>query len=191
MSSAYNQMPLDEQSRRLIHFVIGNQQYEFNRLFYGISLGPAAFSAFMSKISRPLMLKKNAITNLDDVFLQSQTKDKRFKVLKQYHKILQNENLKAAPDKSHFFLTRVKFLGHYIERNTITPLKSRIDAIHKLQAPTNKKKIQEFLGLLNFLSKYVYKMQLYLRPLYNILRQQNNFEWTTEHQTRFEEIKKL
>ena len=41
------------------------------------------------------------------------------------------------------------------------------------------------------LSKYVYKMQLYLRPLYNILRQQNNFEWTTEHQTRFEEIKKL
>ena len=34
-------------------------------------------------------------------------------------------------------------------------------------------------------------MQLYLRPFYNILRQQNNLEWTTEHRTRFEEIKKL
>ena len=45
--------------------------------------------------------------------------------------------------------------------------------------------------MLNFLSKYVYKMQLYLRPFYNILRQQNNFEWNTEHQARFEEIKKL
>ena len=56
MNSAYNQMPLDEQSRRLTQFVIGNQQYEFNRLFYGISIGPAAFSAFMSKInaSQPL-----------------------------------------------------------------------------------------------------------------------------------------
>ena len=51
MNSAYNEMPLDEQSRRLRQFVIGNQQYEFNRLFYGISIGPAAFSAFMSKIS--------------------------------------------------------------------------------------------------------------------------------------------
>ena len=40
-------------------------------------------------------------------------------------------------------------------------------------------------------SKYVYKMQVHLRPFYNILRQQNNFEWTTEHQTRFDEIKKL
>ena len=191
MNSAYNQMPLDEQSRRLTQFVIGNQQCEFNRLFYGISIGPAAFSAFMSKIFRPLILKKHAITYLDDVFMQSQTKDEMFIILEQYHQILKNENMKAAPDKSHFFLTRVKFLGYIIEINTITPLKSRIHAIQKLQPSTNKKKIPEFLGMLNFLNKYVYKKQLYLRPFYNILRQQNNFEWTTKHQTRFEEIKKL
>ena len=72
--------------------------------------------------------------------------------------------MKAAPEKSHFFL-----LGHIIEKNTITLIKSRIDAIQKLQPPTNKKKIQEFLGMLNFLSKYVYKMQLYLRPFYHTL----------------------
>ena len=42
--------------------VIGNQQFEFNRLFYGISIGLAAFSAFMSKIFRQLILKKNAMT---------------------------------------------------------------------------------------------------------------------------------
>ena len=34
-------------------------------------------------------------------------------------------------------------------------------------------------------------MQLYSRPFHNILPQQKNFEWTTEHQTRFEEVKKL
>ena len=136
MNSAYNQMPLDEQSRRLTQFVIENQQYEFLRLFYGKSIGPAAFSAFMSKIFRPLILKKNAITYLNDVLMQSQTKNEMFTVLEQYHKILQNENLKAAPDK---FLASVKFLGHHIERSTITPIKSRIDAIQKLQPPTNKK----------------------------------------------------
>ena len=102
MNSAYNQMPLDEQSRRLTQFVIGNQQYEINRFFYGISIGPAVFSAFMSKVFRPLILKKNAITYLDDVFMQLQTKDEMFTVLEQYHQILKNENMKAAPDKSHF-----------------------------------------------------------------------------------------
>ena len=184
-------MPLDEQSRRLTQFVIGNQQYEFNRLFFGISIGPAAFSAFMSKIFKPLILDTNAITYLDDVFMQSQKKDEMFTALENHHQILQQETMKAAPDKSHFFLIRVKFLGHIIGRNTITPLKSRVDAIQKLQPPSNKKKIQKFVGILNFLSKYVYKMQLYLRPFYNILRQQNNFEWTTEHQKLFEEIKTL
>ena len=58
MYSADNQMPLDEQSRRLTQFVIGNQQYEFNRLFYGIFIGPAAFSALMSEIIGPILLKK-------------------------------------------------------------------------------------------------------------------------------------
>ena len=114
-----------------------------------------------------------------------------FIVLEKYHQILQNKNLKAAPDKSHFFLTRVKFFGHIIEKDAITPLKSRIDAIQKLQPPTNKKKIQKFHGILNFLNNNMYKKQLYLRPFYNILRQENSFEWTTEHQTRFEEIKKF
>ena len=76
MNSAYNQMALDEQSRRLTQFVIGNQQYEFNRLFYGKSIGPAAFSAFMSKTFRPLILKKKAITYLDDVSCNHKLKTK-------------------------------------------------------------------------------------------------------------------
>ena len=75
--------------------------------------------------------------------MQSQKKDEMFTV----HQILQNENMKTAPDKSHFFLTREKFLEQFIEKNNINPKKSRIDAIQKLQPPTNKKKIQEILGM--------------------------------------------
>ena len=64
--------------------------------------------------------------------MQTQTKNEKFRVLDNYHQILLKENMKASPDKSHFFLTRVKFLGHNIEKNTITPLKSRMEAILKL-----------------------------------------------------------
>ena len=76
MNSVYNQIPLDDQSRRLTQFVIGNQQNELNRLFYGISIGPAAVSAFFSKIFRPLILKKHAITSLDDVLCNHKQKTK-------------------------------------------------------------------------------------------------------------------
>ena len=80
----------------------------------------------MSKTFRPFILNKNASTYLDDVFMQSQTKDEMFTVLEKFYQILKNKNMKAAPDKSHFFLTRVKLLGLIIEKNTITPRKSQI-----------------------------------------------------------------
>ena len=99
--------------------------------------------------------------------------------------------MKAAPDKTHFSLTNVKFLRHNIEGTTITILKLRADKIFKLQPPSNKNKIPEFLRMLNFLSKYVYKIQLYLRPVYNCLRQQIFFEWTLEHQKRSDGIKTI
>ena len=158
-------------------------QNEFDKLANLLLKDPAvnATSKFdFGKVISPLHLplkfdavfkqqRASKVPYLDDVFMQSQTKEEMFLVLEQYHQILQNENMKAAPDKSHFFLTRVKFLGHIIYRNTITPVKTRIDVIQKLQPPTNKKKIEELLEMLNILSKYVYKKQLCLRAFYNIL----------------------
>ena len=88
-------MPLDEQSRQLIQFVIGNQQYEFNRIFYGISIGPAAFSAFTSIIFDH-SYSKNCNHIFDDVFMQSQTKYEMFIFLEKYHRILLHENIKAV-----------------------------------------------------------------------------------------------
>ena len=60
MNSAYNQMTLDKPSQRLTNSVIAGRQYCFKRLFYGFSIGPAAFSSFMSSIFKPL-IRKNKI----------------------------------------------------------------------------------------------------------------------------------
>ena len=57
MNSAYIQMPLDKPSQRLTNFEIAGQQYCFKRLFYGISIGPAAFSSFISSIFKPVIRK--------------------------------------------------------------------------------------------------------------------------------------
>ena len=48
LNSAYNQITLDDQSIRYIHFTIGNEQYCFKRLFYGISIRPAAFASILT-----------------------------------------------------------------------------------------------------------------------------------------------
>ena len=96
-------MPLDEQSWRLTQFVIGNQEYEFNRSLCGNSIGPLAFSAIMSENFWPLILSKKVITYLDDIFMQSQAKCQMFQLLDKYQQIPLKENIQAVPDKSHLF----------------------------------------------------------------------------------------
>ena len=57
LNSAYNQIPLDEEPMRYTHFTIGNEQYCFKRLFYGISIGPASFASILTHFLYPLIRK--------------------------------------------------------------------------------------------------------------------------------------
>ena len=75
----------------------------------------------MSSIFEPLIRKNKIITYLDAVFFQDTSTDTMLRTLDQNHKILLNENLKAAPDKSFFFLEPVNFLGH--QKKSLTPTK--------------------------------------------------------------------
>ena len=190
LNSAYNQIPLDEESMRYTHFTIGNEQYCFKRLFYGISIGPAAFASKLTKFLYPLIRKGTVITYVDDIIIQTNSHEQMFETLIEYHKILLKENLKAAPEKTYFMLKKVKFLGHIIEDKKMKPITSRIDGFQKLEPPTSMKALQRYLGTINFLAKYVYGMQPILQPLYNLLHKENDFKWTKEHQTVFEQMKR-
>ena len=118
-------MPLDKPSQRLNYFVIAEQQYCFKRLFYGISINPAAISSLLSINFKPLIRKNKIITYLVDIFIQDTTTDTMLQTLDQYHNFLENENLKAAPDKFFFFVDSVKILGHQIQKIVYTDSNQR------------------------------------------------------------------
>ena len=113
-----------------------------------------------------------------------------YETLKEYHKKLLKENLKAAPDKTYFMLKKVKFLGHIIENKKVKQITSRIDGFQKLEPPSSMNAHQRYLRTINFLAKYVYGMQPILQPLYNLLHRENDFKWTKEHQAIFEQMKR-
>ena len=79
LNSAYNQIPLDEQSMRYFHFTKGNEQYYFKLLFYGISIGPAAFASILTHFLYPLIRKGTVITYVDDIFIQTNSYKQLYK----------------------------------------------------------------------------------------------------------------
>ena len=84
---------------RYTHFTIANEQYCFKRLYYGISIGPAAFASILTHFLYPLIRKGTVIAYVD-IFIQTNSYPQMYETLIEYHKILLKQNLKAAPDKT-------------------------------------------------------------------------------------------
>ena len=49
---------------------------------------------------------------------------------------------------------KVKYFGHIIRQNGVSPDPDKIKSIREMQAPTSKKELQSFLGMINFLRKF-------------------------------------
>ena len=75
------------------------------------------------------------------------------------------------------------------KRVYVQPLRSRLEAIQKLQPPTMVKGCRSFARIINFLSIFCKELQKLLKPIYDLTRKGRPFLWGKEQQNSFEEIK--
>ena len=69
------------------------------------------------------------------------------------------------------------------------PLRSRLEAIQKLQPPKTPKGCRSFAGVVNFLSMFCPELQKLLKPIYDLTRKGKPFYWRKEQHDSFKEIK--
>ena len=72
----------------------------------------------------------------------------------------------------------------------LRPLRSRVDAIQRLEPHRTPKECKKFCGLIKYLSLYQKNPQKRLIPIYNLTRKGIPFEWMEEQQKIFEGLKK-
>ena len=143
----------------------------------------------MSTFFRPLIDKRSPLVYIDDILLLADEKQEMFELIKEIHKIVTKENLKLAPQKSFYMLLKLKFLGHEIGNNTIRPIPSKSEAIKRIPFSKEKKDVMQFLGSVNFYSKFVEKLHINLKPLYTFLHDDVKFQWTPELEKIFQNVK--
>ena len=75
-------------------------------------------------------------------------------------------------------------------RVCVKPLRSRIEVIQKVKAPTTAKQCKSFAGMVNFVSIFCPELQRLLKKIYDLTRKGRQFIWMDEQQEAFEEIKR-
>ena len=73
-------------------------------------------------------------------------------------------------------MTELDFLGHTLSENGIEPNFCKIEAIIEMPNPSNVKELQRFLGMINYLGKFIPNLSDETAPLRKLL--EKNVQWT-------------
>ena len=130
---------------------------------------------------------------MDDLILFIPLKESHINKLEDILSALLKNGLKISPKKCQLFKTSLQYMGNemFIESKKVCmkPLRSRLEAIQKLQPPKTSKGCRSFAGVVNFLSMFCPELQKLLKPIYDLTRKGRPFYWGKEQQDSFTEIK--
>ncbi len=99
--------------------------------------------------------------------------------------------LKVNAKKSFFAKSELEYLGYWVTRDGIQPVKSKVEAMLKVAPPKTKKQLRGFIGLVNYYRDMWAKRSHVLAPLAALTSNQAKWEWKEEHQKVFNEVKKI
>ena len=83
----------------------------------------------------------------------------------------------------------VPFFGHVLTKDGIQPDESKVKLILDWPIPENQKELQQFMGSVNYLSKFLAFLSDLHAPLQLLLKKDSEFIWTDTHTIAFNCIK--
>ncbi|XP_018497479.1 uncharacterized protein LOC100909341, partial [Galendromus occidentalis] len=92
--------------------------------------------------------------------------------------------------KSQFAQKSVKYLGHVLTTEGTAIDEERIKSIQTVPAPTNIKQLQQFLGMVNYVSQFVDHLSDKTAVLRDLIKKDCPFDWQPGHQQAFDDLKK-
>ena len=77
-------------------------------------------------------------------------------------------NVKLNFDKLQYKKTEVDFFGETYTTDGCKPAQSKVSAIVEMPAPTCKEQVQSFIGMVNYLSKFLVRLSELVEPIREI-----------------------
>ena len=93
------------------------------------------------------------------------------------------------PDKVKIDCHKVPFFGNILSKDGLSPDIHKVKLIQQWPTPTNHKELQSFLGMINYLSRFLAFLSDLCAPLQVLLKKGTEFIWTSVHQHAFDQIK--
>ncbi|XP_047037821.1 uncharacterized protein K02A2.6-like isoform X1 [Helicoverpa zea] len=186
-SNGFWMLKLDDESSDLCTFITPFGRYRFRRLPFGVSCAPEEFSRVISQMFENV---EGVIPYLDDLCVYAdsvkQLKDRLQKVLE----IASTNGIKFNENKCKFFVSKLLFVGHIFTARGISPDPDKVQAVMNMERPRCRKDLERFLGMCNYLSRFIPNYSKLIEPLRVLLKKDTVFYWDSNQDQSVMSLKK-
>ena len=184
----YWQMKLDKETQHLTAFITPFGRYVCERLPFGICSAPEIFVREMQKALEGL---EGVTCQMDDVLIYAEDKEEHDRRLEKVLERLERSGITLNPEKCEFGQTEVKFLGHIINQEGIHADPEKTRAIKEFAEPRERKDLQRFFGMVNYLGKFSPSLADGSYALRQLLQKDADWIWGPDQIRQFVQLKEI
>ena len=174
LAHAYQQVPLDEASKKYTTINTSKGLYQYTHLPFGVSSAPAIFQRMMEVLLQGIL---NVSVYLDDILIAGKMEQDHLTILEKILSRLQNAGIRLKHSKCAFMLSSIDYLWHRISADGLQPTKEMMRAISEDPSPQYVTQLRSFLGVVNYYSKFLPNLSTMLAPLFRLLQKQTKWIW--------------
>ena len=178
---------LDYESSLLTMFNTPWGRYRFVRLPWGLTCAQDIFQRMMDQI---LECCEGAIGITDDVVIHGKDDEDHDRNLHRFMRIAREHGLVFNGDKCEV-KDSVTFFSTVYDADGAHPDPKKVDAVHQMPRPETPSRLQQFLGMVTYLSPFIPSLSTHTAPLRELLKKDSEFIWNTSYQEAFDRIKEL
>nr|GFB27501.1 transposon Tf2-9 polyprotein [Tanacetum cinerariifolium] len=158
--------------------------YEFQVMPFGLTNAPAVFMDLMNRVCK-LYLDNFVIVFIDDILIYSKDEKEHEEHLKAILELLKKEELYAKFSKCEFWIPKVQFLGHVIDRQGIHVDPAKIKSVKDWASPKSPTEIRQFLGLAGYYRRFIEGFSKIAKPMTKLTQKKVKFEWGDKQEAAF------
>ncbi len=185
-NSGFWQIPLSPASSALTTFLSPFGRFRFLRLPFGICSAPEHYQRRMMTVLQGL---EGVVCQMDDVLVYGVDQKQHDARLRQVLQRLSDAGLTLNEKKCRFSVREVRFLGHIINARGIQVDPDKVAAINDMAPPKDVTELRRFLGMINFVSRFVPDLASRIQPLTGLLHHKSAWTWDDAQQTAFNWVK--
>ena len=108
-------------------------------------------------------------------------------------KVVKGVGLKLQKEKCEVGVVQLTYLSGTISADGLKPDQRKVEAIQNMEKPANKTDLQRFLGMINYLGRYVPDLstRTLTMPLRKLVDQNVLWMWSNEQEQAWNELKEL